>query len=490
MPTRRLPRQPDLEHLKAEAKALLAQARAGDRGALARINRLHPHGSELRLLELADAQLTIARAYGFPSWPSLRTYVQTVTDHSRSLGDVDGGDDADRFLRLACLNYGSDERGRWRAAKEMLARRPQIARVSIHTIAAVGDVDAARELLDRDATEATRRGGPHAWEPLLYACYSRLDSTDRQHSTLEVARLLLDHGADPNAGFLWEGNSPPFTALTGVFGHGEDTPNEPPHQYELEFARLLLERGADPNDEQTLYNNQWRATDEHLELLFAFGLGSGDGGPWHRRLGPRHATPSEMLEDHLLGASGNARDQRVALLIGHGVDVNGRGTRGRGPRAYELAYANGATRCAELLLAAGATPAALDPVGELLAACMRGDVAGVDRLLAADPALAAAAVERDPERLVAAAELSRGDAVRLLLRLGYDLNRVVRVAPLHLAAYRGDRAMVDLLIELGADPTVTDSHFEGTASDWARHAHHVGLADHLGQLEARTSGAM
>jgi len=34
--------------------------------------------------------------------------------------------------------------------------------------------------------------------PLLYACYARLDLSG--HSTLEVARVLLSAGADPNAG--------------------------------------------------------------------------------------------------------------------------------------------------------------------------------------------------------------------------------------------------------------------------------------------------
>ncbi|MGH2850335.1 MAG: ankyrin repeat domain-containing protein, partial [Solirubrobacteraceae bacterium] len=482
----RLPRQPNLEHLKGEAKALHKQALAEDAKALALIGKLHPRAAELTTPKLTDAQLTIARTYGFRSWPALRDYVKIVGEYSRSLVDAEGGDDADRFLRLACLNYGSDERSRRAHARELLATRPELAGASIHTVAAVGDVAAAREHLACDREEPRRRGGPYAWEPLLYACYSRLDSTESGHSTLEVARLLLDHGADHNAGFLWEGNSPPFTALTGVFGYGEDTPNQPPHQYELELARLLLERGADPNDEQTLYNNRWRRTDEHLDLLFEFGLGAGDGGPWHRRLGHRHATPEQMLQDQLLGAAGNGRDTRVELLVRHGVDVDGRGTRRRSPSAYELAITNGATRVAELLRDAGATVTRLDDVGELLAAAMRGDRAAVERALAVDPAVAAEAITRYPGRLVSAADLGRADAVTLLVGLGYDLDRVVAVAPLHLPAYHGDRAMVDLLIELGADPTVVDPHPNGTPGDWARHAHHDELADHLDELA--TSG--
>ena len=57
---------------------------------------------------------------------------------------------------------------------------------------------------------------------------------------MPVARLLLDHGADPDTGYLWEGTYP-FTALTGAFGGGEDRGNQPPHSQGLALARMLLE---------------------------------------------------------------------------------------------------------------------------------------------------------------------------------------------------------------------------------------------------------
>ena len=73
-------------------------------------------------------------------------------------------------------------------------------------------------------------------------------------SAVAVARLLLEHGADPNAGYLWEGLIPPFTALTGALGGGGTIPK---HPEELALARLLLEAGADANDGQALYNQGW-----------------------------------------------------------------------------------------------------------------------------------------------------------------------------------------------------------------------------------------
>ena len=73
------------------------------------------------------------------------------------------------------------------------------------------------------------------------------------------ARLLLSHGADPNAGFLW-GATYAFTALTGAFGEGEDGINQLPHPQCDALATLLLESGADPNDGQALYNRHFRDT--------------------------------------------------------------------------------------------------------------------------------------------------------------------------------------------------------------------------------------
>ena len=85
------------------------------------------------------------------------------------------------------------------------------------------------------------KGGPLDWEPLLYACYSRMDGARTDWSTLEVARLLLAHGADPNAGFLWGANYV-FTALTGAFGEGEDNMNQLPHPHCLRAGDAAARR--------------------------------------------------------------------------------------------------------------------------------------------------------------------------------------------------------------------------------------------------------
>ncbi|MDX6593345.1 MAG: hypothetical protein QOJ13_2541 [Gaiellales bacterium] len=494
MPTRCLPGDPSVEHLERQAKELRRRACDGDAEAVSLVAEHHPRPPEPDALKLSDAQLVIARMYRFPSWQRLRRHVETVVEHTRTphrqpVGEPISGeaDLVDEFLRLSCLTYGGDSFERWERARELLAEHPELSSATIHTTAATGDVAAAREALAREPSLAWRPGGPHAWEPLLYLAYSRLNSDRPGHSTLDVARLLLEAGADPNAGFLWEGLTPPFTALTGAFGGGEDATHQPPHEYALELARLLLDAGADPNDDQTLYNRHFLPGSEHLELLFEYGLGSGDGGPWHRRLAPLHPSPREMLEEQLHFAAANDFADRVELLIRHGVDVNAAPQHPilRGRSAYETALANGGTRVAELLAAAGATPPQLDRVDELLVALMRADRSDVERMLAAEAGIAAQAAARDPARIVRAVELRRPDAVRLMVEVGFDVNHIDRTGVLHMAAFNGDRAMVDMLCELGADPTLTDREFDARPSGWAEHNEHPDLAAYLRDQEER-----
>ena len=160
-----------------------------------------------------------------------------------------------------------------------------------------------------------------------------------------MARLLLQHGADPDAGYLWDGmDNSPFTALTGVFGGGEDAINQPPHEQCAELARVLLDAGADPNDPQTLYNRQFEPANDHLLLLFEYGLGQPHRSLWAKRLGPTFPEPAEMLHDQLLFAAHYDFLERVELLVEHGVDVGRRGGGHpihQGRSAYEIAVAQG-----------------------------------------------------------------------------------------------------------------------------------------------------
>jgi hypothetical protein len=483
VPPRGLPGNANLEQLKNGAKMFQRAVRAGDVGATEVVNEFHPRlgdarpgSAELERFTRADAQLVVARQFGFGSWPKLKAHLELVERYARSPHEQPtGGALADEpaiveeFLRLACVNYGDDDPTRWERAQELLDASPWLARASIYTAAAVGDVPAARELLAADPPSASRQGGPYAWEPLLYLTYSRVPIAGPGRSAVEVTRLLLERGADPNAGYLWEGLVPPFTALTGVFGNGDGVP--PAHRDWPALARLLLEAGADPNDGQTLYNRGWDPGERWLGMLLEFGLGRGDGGPWHQLLGARQDSPREMLEDVLMAAAHHGFADRVALLLARGVDPQGVGSRhpiydGRSP--VQEAALWGHVEVVSMLLAAGASDER-DDVDALLTSAMAGDHDAVDRFLATQPGLRERAVERQPQQLVRAAEKNSLEAVTLLIALGFDVNAVNRTAPLHEAAMRGNMEVIRLLLERGADPNVRDVGYKATPAGWAEH---------------------
>ena len=78
LPTRVLREQPDLDQLKRQAKALLKGFRDGNNDAVTEV-QIHYHGADAPTFALHDAQLVVARSYGFESWPKLKAYVDGVT---------------------------------------------------------------------------------------------------------------------------------------------------------------------------------------------------------------------------------------------------------------------------------------------------------------------------------------------------------------------------------------------------------------------------
>ena len=78
LPTRTLPDRPDLEQLKRQAKELLDAFRAADPAAVTEVTA-HYHDAHSTAFALHDAQLVLARAYGFQSWPKLKAFVDGAT---------------------------------------------------------------------------------------------------------------------------------------------------------------------------------------------------------------------------------------------------------------------------------------------------------------------------------------------------------------------------------------------------------------------------
>jgi ankyrin repeat protein len=445
--------QPSLDHWKKQAESLRKAWVAGRREALARIRGAHPRyatatDAELRATRprLADCQFVVARESGYRGWRQLRVGLEAAR---RKL--------AAEFLDLACLCYDDphyDHRSFHARAHAMLREHPELASANVWTAAAAGDAAAVAAFLETDASLANAPGGPYGWAPLLCACYSRVAPVDAEHSTYAAARVLLEHGADPNV-FTWKYNDPPgsqrarrFTALTGVFGGGSTgLANQPPHPRWRELAELLLERGADPADEQALANHPGAS----LEILLRHGM-SGEAKPGFRKLMGRE----------LAKAARGGHADRVELLLGYGIPLE---EPVEGKTAWRHAVERGHLEIARLLEQAGASVVELDDVERFVSLCLAGDAQGARAMAARDPGI----LERAPKGLVfeAAANARRLEAVALALDLGFDPNWMEDCAALHSAAGAGNLEMVRLLVDRGASVRLRDPWYDSTAAGWA-----------------------
>jgi hypothetical protein len=405
-----LPTNPSLNRFRRDARRLQRAVRAGDDEALTRVSRHHPDGmpAEPAAFALTAAQHVVARSVGFSSWPRLQAYLRTAEQLRRD-PTIDPGDDpVAQFLSLACLTYSQDDGpARWSAAADVLRAHPDLPQRSLYAAAVVADPVAVGTHLTEGRDGAGTQGGPFGWTALFHLAASRVPQRD----PVGTARLLLDAGADPNAGYLWLGLPTPFTVLTLCFGEGEAGPGrQPRHPACADLTRTLLDAGADPNDAQTLYNRMFGRDDEHLRILLRHGLGHGGGGIWHRRIGEALETPAEMVQRQVDWATDHGFAERLALLAAHG-------------------FTDGS------------------PV----------DSPSPWRLHRREPPIASAGTP---------------DGVRALAAAGGDLDALFDGhTMLHHAAWIGDVDLVRALLDGGADPNVVDAEHGTTPLAWAEHGH-------------------
>ena len=416
----------------------------------------------------AQARQAVATEYGFATWRQLDAYV------------THPGDSMD-FLLLSCLAYFQTDRPENRArARKMLEADPGLASRDIWHAACVGDVASVARFLDDEPALVNRRGGYFDWEPLLYACYSRLNLDG--HSTLGVAELLVERGADPDGHYMWGGQYR-FTALTGAFGEGEMGPvNQPPHEHCTALAGLLLTAGADPNDGQALYNTMFTPGHECLAMLLDHGLNREHRNNWRwaGEDGVYNENPDRTLDYQLNWAVQKHHVERARLLIDHGADATGRTQDGK--TLFEAAVRAGHPDLARYLAEHGAEVAQLDLSARLIGACQAGDTDAARQLVNDNPGLVERVQQAETDLVVDAAGTNRLQAVRLMADLGFDLGRLGDVAPLHQAAFQGHRAMVELLLAKGASLGVRDNHHAATPLQWAVTAGSSEVADYLKTL--------
>ena len=288
-----LPDRASLEYLKKLAKERLGVLRTADPAA-----------------RLADAQLAVARAYGFASWRALKAEI----DRRRAPNVAE-------FLR-ACQS------GDVAALGKILTIDPNLARervgggtTGLHQ--AVRHPDAVRLLVEHGADPNLRDVGDNA-SPLHFAA---------ANGNLETVRILLDAGADVHgSGDLHHGD---------VIGWAAREGNEA-------VIDLLVERGARHHIFSAMalndVNRVERLVEENADCLLR------RRSRFENAHTPVHAAfaPPDGL-GFLCGKPNYAMLERLIEL---GADVDAKDDKGRTPLA--IALLRGDREAARLLRAAGA----------------------------------------------------------------------------------------------------------------------------------------
>ena len=472
-----LPSRPSLEQLKKQAKDLLQSLRSGEPEAAQHLREFHPDfskasDSELTKVKfsLADAQLTLAREYGFASWAKLKARVQKLAashDPAVALQTAILASDTARVVELLgkfpdlrerlneplpdygfgatpliaavhrtnremidlLLRSGADINGRshwWagsfgvldddRGLADFLIARG--ARVDAHAAARLGMLDKLRELVAADPAIVAARGGD-GQTPLHFAC------------SVDVARFLLEHGADIDALDI----------------DHESTPAQYMMRDRREVARYLVSRGC------------------RTDLLMAAALG--DVNLVRRLLDedPSRIHLSVSLENF---PKKNPRAGGCIYIW----------TLGWNKTPHALARESGHAEVLRLLM--DRSPDSL----KLALALDLGDKELFQRLLDSAPDMPKSLSPSQLRKLVDAAQDGNIDAVGLMLEAGWpvDARGQHGGTALHWAAFRGQTEMVRLILRFHSPLEALDSDFGGTPLGWAIHGSQQGWLRQTGDF--------
>jgi ankyrin repeat protein len=296
------------------------------------------------------------------------------------------------------------------------------------TAAHIGDLARVRELLDQDPSLANR--------PSEYVTYYACSGTALRNAAaaghLEIVKLLLERGADPN--LPEEGIAPRGHALYSAATNGH-----------LEIAKLLLEHGAHPNVEvessaDTLSRVLSNGDQKMLELLCSYGAARAVHLLAHyndlQTAAAVFAINPALADDP--AALGSASEAFVRLMLRYQPDL---------PKRVGLVKSREVT---ELLFAHGMNPSHPDWLGitPLHEIARRGKV----------------------------------EAAALFLDHGADLHardEDICSTPLGWAAKFGKKEMVEFLVERGAKPNLPDDPPWATPLAWARRREHAEIAELL-----------
>jgi ankyrin repeat protein len=385
------------------------------------------------------------------------------------------------FIEVACVPRNSYHgSGRLEHAERILARFPQVATANIFTAAILADDAAVRGFLARDPKAATATGGPHGWDALTHLCFSRYLRLDPQRSEafVRTAWALLDAGASARTGWYemidHPNPRPAFeSAIYGAAGIARH----------LELTRLLIEYGADPNDEETPYHVPEGYDNTVMKALLDSGKLNDESlatmlqrkADWHDVNGLKlvleyGANPRAMTRwGHNGLHQALRRDngiQIIELLLDHGADpalMNARD----GRSATVMAAHRGRGDVLALLEQRGLT-LDLQGVDRLIAACARDDREAILALSAGEPALVTELIAQGGTLLAQFAGAGNVAGMRNLLGLGVDVASLFaegdpyfdiaeNSTALHVACWRAWPAAVKELIARGAPVDALDA---------------------------------
>jgi len=388
-----LPPHPSLEYQQKQAKRLLREVWAGDAEAIARVDAFHPRKVAPETIKLHDAQLVVARGFGFDSWAAMKRKIQSLTQSPSQRFDsaVREGDAA--------------------TARELLAKHADI-RAAINEPRFDYDLtlEQARPLMERGATltawAAAGLGLPQELKELIEATPEAVhqrggDGKTALHcaATREIAEILIDAGApldvvdrDHNA-----------TALQYLIG-------------DAGIARLLIDRGA------------------RVDVFAAARLGDA------------------RLVEACLANDPRCAEARIGSppFSAPGIHIYG-WTLGFELTPADVARKFGHTDVAELLVSH------LSAKGRLIDALWIGDAVRVRAELALDENPVRELNPADKALLATAAWLYRPESVRLMLEVGYDphVTGVHLSTPLDRASFHGYADIVATLLERDPNPPLT-----------------------------------
>jgi ankyrin repeat protein len=455
-----LPAAPSLEQLRKQAKELVRERRGN------------------APLRLSEAQLTLAREYGFPSWPRLKAYVERVAGNGPGLTHAfvdEIGYYEDRAEGLRSVVRSGLESG----IAIVRAYHPALAEASDAEIRAMSTAD-ARLVLAREhgfaSWSAFRRhveGLAESDEPFRRA-FKAIEAGDRT----ALARLL-DRYPGLVAARGTNGNDLLGLAAGGRRNHA--------------LVRELLERGADPssaNDRgwtplhQAGYGNDTELACLLLDAgartdLYAHGEG---GTPLAAALFWGNTKVADLLAEREIAP----RNLRIAAGLGR-LDLVRKLVRDDGSLSEAAGAARGFYRPHTGFPIWQPSDDPQEILDEALVWAAKSDRVGVLGPLVE----LGAAPDGDPYRgtpLIWAAACGHVAAIRRLVELGAEPSRKATfggaehgqgVTALHIAAQSGKLNAVEALLEAGADPTITDDLYEGPPAAWAEHGGHRSIAAHL-----------